>query len=77
MTIGDADSGCDKDALKETVLEHEEILKNQEKKCWPLLGFSSSFAPDGRVVCDVCADGFVGPEDHVLEGYYLDDLKMD
>ncbi|CAH1449791.1 unnamed protein product [Lactuca virosa] len=22
----------------------------------------------GRVVCDVCADGSVGPEDHVLEG---------
>ncbi|KAK4344013.1 hypothetical protein RND71_037107 [Anisodus tanguticus] len=22
----------------------------------------------GRVVCDVCGDSFVGPEDHVLEG---------
>ena len=23
----------------------------------------------GRVVCDVCADSSIGPEDHVLEGY--------
>ncbi|KAM0945949.1 hypothetical protein DsansV1_C09g0089601 [Dioscorea sansibarensis] len=22
----------------------------------------------GRVVCDVCGDSFIGPEDHVLEG---------
>lgn len=22
----------------------------------------------GRVVCDVCADSSIGPEDHVLEG---------
>lgn len=22
----------------------------------------------GRVVCDVCGDSYVGPEDHVLEG---------
>lgn len=22
----------------------------------------------GRVVCDVCADASIGPEDHVLEG---------
>lgn len=22
----------------------------------------------GRVVCDVCGDSYIGPEDHVLEG---------
>ncbi|GAA0167360.1 hypothetical protein LIER_22310 [Lithospermum erythrorhizon] len=22
----------------------------------------------GRVVCDVCADSFIGPEDHILQG---------
>lgn len=25
----------------------------------------------GRVVCDVCGDSSIGPEDHVLEGHYL------
>lgn len=25
----------------------------------------------GRVICDVCADSSVGPEDHVLEGSFL------
>lgn len=25
----------------------------------------------GRVVCDVCADSSIGPEDHVLEGPLL------
>ena len=25
----------------------------------------------GRVVCDVCADSSIGPEDHVLEGFSL------
>lgn len=25
----------------------------------------------GRVVCDVCADSSIGPEDHVLEGLSL------
>jgi hypothetical protein len=25
----------------------------------------------GRVVCDVCGDSSLGPEDHVLEGIYL------
>ena len=25
----------------------------------------------GRVVCDVCADSSIGPEDHVLEGSSL------
>ena len=24
----------------------------------------------GRVVCDVCGDSSIGPEDHVLEGYF-------
>lgn len=23
---------------------------------------------NGRVVCDVCGDGSIGPEDHVLQG---------
>lgn len=26
----------------------------------------------GRVVCDVCGDSSIGPEDHFLEGIYLD-----
>lgn len=25
----------------------------------------------GRVVCDVCADSSVGPEDHVLQGSFF------
>ena len=25
----------------------------------------------GRVVCDVCGDSSLGPEDHVLEGIFL------
>lgn len=25
----------------------------------------------GRVVCDVCGDSSLGPEDHVLEGFSL------
>lgn len=25
----------------------------------------------GRVVCDVCGDSSIGPEDHVLEGLFL------
>lgn len=25
----------------------------------------------GRVVCDVCGDSSIGPEDHVLEGLFF------
>lgn len=30
----------------------------------------------GRVVCDVCGDSSIGPEDHVLEGHPLSLLTM-
>lgn len=28
----------------------------------------------GRVVCDICGDSSIGPEDHVLEGYLISPL---